>query len=91
MPLMDKAYDVEKLIEQLKRQGIIPVISPPPKKKSNLKEPREYDRHIYKERNLIDCFIGKLKQFRRIFSRFEKWAKNYMYFVRFAAALICLR
>lgn len=85
--LMDKAYDADKLIEQLKQQGIIPVIPP----KSNRKEPREYDRHIYKERSLIECFIGKLKQFRRVFSRFDKWAKNYMYFVRFAAALIWLR
>ena len=85
--LMDKAYDADKLIEQLKQQGIIPVIPP----KSNRKEPREYDRHIYKERSLIECFIGKLKQFRRVFSRFEKWEKNYMYFVRFAAALIWLR
>ena len=85
--LMDRAYDADKLIEQLKKQEIIPVIPP----KSNRKVPREYDEHIYKERNLIERFIGKLKQFRRIFSRFEKWAKNYMYFVRFAAALICLR
>ena len=85
--LMDKAYDADKLIEQLKQQGIIPVIPP----KSNRKEPREYDRHIYKERSLIECFIGKLKQFRRVFSRFEKWSENYMYFVRFAAALIWLR
>jgi len=44
-----------------------------------------------KERSLIECFIGKLKQFRRVFSRFDKWSKNYMYFVRFAAALIWLR
>jgi transposase len=85
--LMDKAYDADKLIEQLKDQGIIPVIPP----RSNRKELREYDRHIYKERNLIECFIGKLKQFRRVFSRFEKWAKNYMHFVRFAATLIWLR
>ena len=85
--LMDRAYDADKLIAQLKQQDIIPVIPP----KSNRKEIREYDKHIYKERNLIECFIGKLKQFRRIFSRFEKWAKNYMYFVRFAAAVICLR
>jgi transposase len=85
--LMDKAYDADKLIEQLKQLGIIPVIPP----KSNRKEPREYDKHIYKERSLIECFFGKLKQFRRVFSRFEKWSKNYMYFVRFAAALIWLR
>ena len=85
--LMDKAYDADKLIEQLKHQEIIPVIPP----KANRKEPREYDKHIYKERCLVECFIGKLKQFRRVFSRFEKWAKNYMHFVRFAAALIWLR
>ena len=85
--LMDKAYDADKLIEQLIQQGIIPVIPP----KSNRKEPRDYDCQIYKERSLVECFIGKLKQFRRVFSRFEKWGKNYMYFVRFAAALIWLR
>ncbi len=85
--LMDKAYDADKLIDQLKAQGIIPVIPP----KANRKEPREYDEHIYKERSLVECFIGKLKQFRRVFSRFEKWAKNYMCFVRFAAVLIWLR
>jgi transposase len=85
--LMDKAYDADKLIEQLKSQGIIPVIPP----KSNRKVLREYDRHVYKERNLIECFIGKLKHFRRVFSRFEKWSKNYLYFIRFAAALIWLR
>lgn len=85
--LMDKAYDADNLIEQLKQQGIIPVIPP----KANRKEPREYDKHIYKERHLVECFIGKLKQFRRIFSRFDKWAKNYMNFVRFAATMIWLR
>jgi transposase len=85
--LMDKAYDADELLEQLKQQGIIPVIPP----KANRRELREYEEHVYKERHLIECFIGKLKQFRRIFSRFEKWARNYMNFVRFAAALICLR
>jgi transposase len=85
--LMDKAYDADKLIEQLIGQGIIPVIPP----KANRKEAREYDKHLYKERHLIECFIGKIKQFRRIFSRFDKWAKNYLNFWRFGAALIWLR
>ncbi len=85
--LMDKAYDANQLIEQLKAQGIIPVIPP----KSNRKVLREYDKHIYKERHLVECFIGKMKQFRRVFSRFEKWAKNYLYFIRFASVLILLR
>ena len=85
--ILDKAYDAGKLIEQLKAQGIIPVIPP----KADRKEPREYDRHIYKERALIGCFIGKLKQFRRIFPGFDKSARNYMSFIRFASALIWLR
>lgn len=69
------------------RQNIIPVIPP----KANRKESREYDKYFYKKRHLIECFIDKIKQFRRVFSRFDKWAKNYMNFVRFASALICLR
>ena len=85
--LLEKAYDCDKLIAQLESQGIIPVIPP----KANRKHPRKYGKIIYKERALIECFIGKLKQFRRVFSRFEKWAENYMYFIRFAASLIWLR
>lgn len=85
--LMDKAYDADQLIGQLEAQGMIPVIPP----KANRKVPREYDKEVYKERHLVECFIGKLKQFRRVFSRFDKWAKNYMSFVRFASALIWLR
>ena len=85
--LMDKAYDVDRLIELLIEQGIIPVIPP----KSNRKVQREYDKHIYKERHLAECFMGKIKQFRRIFSRFEKWAKNYRYFICFASVLIWMR
>ncbi|MDM8567804.1 IS5/IS1182 family transposase, partial [Candidatus Halobeggiatoa sp. HSG11] len=33
---------------------------------------RKYDKHIYKERHLVECCISKLKQFRRVFSRFDK-------------------
>ena len=54
--IMDKAYDADRLIERLKAQDIIPVIPP----KANRKEPREYDRHIYKERALIERLIGKV-------------------------------
>jgi transposase len=85
--ILDKAYDADKIIQLLESQGIIPVIPP----RSNRKNPREYDLHLYRERHLIECFIGKLKQFRRVFSRFEKIAAHYLYFVRFAATLIWLR
>jgi transposase len=42
----------------------------PPKK--NRLQPREYDRHTYKERNLVERFWSKAKQFRRVATRYEK-------------------
>ena len=51
----------------------------------------EYDSHIYKERHLIECFFNKLKQFRRIFSRFDKLDVRYLSFIHFAAVLIWIR
>ena len=47
---------------------MMPVIPP----RSNRKEPADYDRHLYRERHLVECFINKMKHYRRIFSRFEK-------------------
>jgi len=85
--LLDKAYDADDVINFLERCSIVPVIPP----KSNRKEPRGYDKHLYKERHLVECFIGKLKQFRRIFSRFDKTSINYLHFIYFASALIWLR
>jgi transposase len=85
--IADKGYDSDALIKALIAKGIGAVI--PPKK--NRTEMREYDRHLYRERHLIECFIGKIKQYRRVFSRFEKLSKNYLGFLSFVSALIWLR
>ena len=85
--VMDNAYDADKVLKKLELQGIIPVIPP----QSNRQHPRDYDRPVYKERHLIECLIGKLQQFRRVFARFDKTAVNFMNFIRFAAALIWLQ
>jgi transposase len=85
--IMDKAYDADAVLELLARQAIIPVIPP----KANRKIQREYDRHLYKERHLVECCIGKLKQFRRVFSRFDKTVRRFLNFIQFAAVLIWLR
>jgi transposase len=71
----------------LEKPEIIPVIPP----KANRKVKRQDDQPLYKERHLIECVIGKLKQFRRVFSRFAKNAINFMNFIRFASVLIWLR
>jgi transposase len=53
--------------------------------------PRDCDYVAYKERHLIECFIGKLKYFRRVFSRFDKYAKRFLAFIHFASTCIWLR
>jgi transposase len=87
MLLADKGYDSNALVEQLEGQKCIAVI--PPKK--NRKHQRDYDKHVYKERHLIECFFGKIKHFRRVFSRFDKTATAFMSFLQFVGALIWLR
>ena len=87
MLLADKGYDSNAFVEQLRIQRSIAVI--PPKK--NRKHKRDYDRHLYKERHLIECFFGKIKHFRRVFSRFDKTATVFMSFLQFVGALIWLR
>jgi transposase len=57
----------------------------------NRRRKRETDWYLYRERHLVECFINKLKHFRRVFSRFDKLAKNYLSFVQFAGTLIWLR
>ena len=61
-----------------------------PAKKNRLVQ-RDTDWHTYKTRHLVECFINKIKQYRRIFSRFEKYANRYKAFLSFASALIWLR
>lgn len=85
--IADKGYDSGALIESVTAKGIRAVIPP---KKNRLVQ-RDYDRHLYRERHLIECFIGKIKQYRRVFSRFEKLSKNCLGFLSFVSALVWLR
>jgi len=85
--IADKGYDSDALIEAVTNKGIEAVIPP----RQNRLVQREYDRHLYRERHLIECFIGKIKHYRRVFSRFEKLSKNYLGFLSFVSALIWLR
>jgi transposase len=85
--IADKGYDSDPLIESVTARGIEVVIPP---KKNRLVQ-REYDRHLYRERHLIECFINKIKHYRRVFSRFDKLSKNYMGFLSLVSALVWLR
>ena len=52
---------------------------------------RTYDRHLYKERHLVECFINKIQWHRRIFSRYEKLAARYFGFLSLVSTLIWFR
>jgi transposase len=85
--IADKGYDAEPFIIKLKERNSAVVIP----SRRNRKEQREIDTHLYKERHLIENQIGKLKQFRRVFSRFDKLAKNYLSFIYLASTVVWLR
>ncbi len=84
--LGDKGYDADPLAEAVETSGAEVVIPP----KRNRKSPRTYDRDLYKERNKIERFFNKLKQFRRVATRYDKLLVNFMGFVKLAAIAIWL-
>jgi transposase len=84
--LMDKGYDSDPLVAAIEKSGAKAVIPP----RSNRKQPREYDREVYRERNKIERLFGRLKQCRRIATRYEKTARNFMAFLHLASAMIWL-
>ena len=85
--IADKAYDSNALIAQIQNQNCISVIP----SRANRKNPRSYDKHLYKERHLVECFFNKIKHFRRVFSRFDKKASSFMGFLAFASFLLWIR
>lgn len=85
--LADRGYAAEHFITYLLARGIKVVIPP----HQRAKVLREYDEWVYRERHLVECFINKIKHFRRIFSRFEKLDRSYMGFLHFVSTLIWLR
>jgi putative transposase len=85
--MADKGYDADHLHDKIASAGAQVVIPP----KRNRKIQRAYDRDLYKERNLIERFFNKLKQFRRIATRYDKLLVNFIGFVKLAAIAIWLK
>ena len=85
--IADKSYDADDFRQTTKESGAKPMVS----SRSNGKDPYSYDKHLYRERHLVECFIGKIEHYRHVFSRFEKLAKRYLGFLSFVSALIWLR
>lgn len=80
--LADKGYDSDALVEALEERGITPVIPP----KANRREPRKTDFALYRERNLVERFFNRLKQYRALATRYDKLANTFLA----AVALVCV-
>lgn len=84
--IADKAYDADVFLDLVRTRDAEIVI--PPTRNRILQ--RRYDRHKYKRRNLIERFINRLKHYRRVATRFEKTARNYLSFAQLASALVTM-
>lgn len=82
----DKGYDSDEFVDAIKAEGAVAVIPP----RENRIQQREYDKEQYKDRNLVERFWSRMKQFRRVATRYEKTACNFLGFVRVAAIMVLL-
>ncbi len=81
--LADKGYDSNEIVSYIRDHQMHAVIPP----KNNRIEQRQYDKHLYKERNLVERFFSRIKRFRRIATRYEKLDSNFLSFVNLLFAI----
>jgi transposase len=84
--IADKGYDSASVLEAIERKGMTAVIP----SKANRKVQRKIDLNLYKERHLVENFFCKIKRYRRVATRYEKTAVNFLGFVLFAALRVWL-
>ncbi|MBX5167491.1 IS5 family transposase [Rhizobium sp. NZLR4b] len=85
--MADTAYDSDRLRNAIADKGAVAVIP------NNPSRAQKYplDKHLYAQRHLIECCFSRLKQFRRVATRFEKTAENYLAVVIIAAIVLWIR
>jgi transposase len=84
----DKAYDCNAFIaELLKLNPEMTIVIP---SKRNRRFPRTLNKEFYKDRNKIERFFNRLKHYRRIATRYDKTARNFLAFIFLASSLILL-
>jgi len=85
--MADTAYDADALRQAIADKHAVAVIPNNPSR--TFKHP--LDKQLYAQRHLVECCFSKLKQFRRVATRFEKTARNYRAVVTLAAIVLWLR
>ena len=82
--IADKAYESNLVLGFIRDQGAEAVIPP----KANRKEPWEYDRELYRQRNLIERAFNKLKHWRRIAARYDRRSIYFLTALYFVSSVI---
>ncbi len=85
--LADRGYDADYIITAIKEMGAEAVI--PPKRNRNVL--RDYDTYLYKERNLVERLFNKIKNFRRVATRYDKLDVTYLSFIYLASIYLWLK
>ena len=85
--IADKAYDTNAILDHLAEVGATAVIP----SKSNRTKPRTLDTVVYATRNLVERFFGRIKEFRRVATRYDKRARNFLSAVILAATRFLMR
>jgi len=84
--IADRGYDADHLHDAILDAGAELVIPP----RRHRRRPHRYDTALYKERNRVERFFNRLKQFRRVATRYDKLLANFRGFVQLAAISILL-
>jgi transposase len=82
--LGDKGYDADWFRQALADRGIAPCIPP----KANRKIQIDYDKTLYRQRHKIENMFGRLKDWRRVHTRYDRCAHTFMSAICIAAAVI---
>jgi putative transposase len=83
--LADKGYDADWFLNELKGEGVSEAVIP---SRAKRKVQRQINKELYKKRNTIERYFNRLKNWRRVATRFDKMAANFYSIVCFAAAII---
>lgn len=84
--IADKGYGAGHFVAAIEASGAQAVIPP----RSNRVTPRDFDRHLYRDRILVERFFARIKYFRRIATRYDKLAASFPSFVHLACAFVWL-
>ena len=84
--IADKGYDSTPFVRTIEAGGAKAVIP----SRNNRLVPRELDDHLYKERNQVERLFARMKQCRRVATRYEKTARNYLAFCQLASVMVLL-